>query len=380
MKSLLSIVVPTKDRYKYLKHLISLIESFSTTEIELILQDNTENNSEIMEYLNQHDYPFLKYLHCKDQLSVKDNSDLAILNSTGEYVCYIGDDDGVTRHIIDCVRWMKENDVDALISSVVDYYWPDYINNRNMSATIFYKPFSKSFEVTDPMKVMKEIMKKGFINRGNLPSVYQGIVKREILDKVYSIGGTFFPGPSPDIANAVALCFVINKYVRIDFPIIITGASMMNGGGIRKLKNQIANIEDLPFLPKNSKENWEANIPRVWTGETVWPESAIKALRYMDREDLIKKVDFEYMLGRFILFHSHDMGMAIKLSKNKFRLFWHLSTMLLHRYYGGLKGLFTRKILKKYNGRIILYNQSDIIQVNARLMEIEPIFITQDKK
>ena len=49
MGYLLSIVVPTKNRYYYLKSLIKLVQSFNSNEIELVVQDNTENNSEILE-------------------------------------------------------------------------------------------------------------------------------------------------------------------------------------------------------------------------------------------------------------------------------------------------------------------------------------------
>ena len=48
---LLSIIIPTKDRYKYLKILISLIDSYNLSELELIIQDNTSDNTEILKFL-----------------------------------------------------------------------------------------------------------------------------------------------------------------------------------------------------------------------------------------------------------------------------------------------------------------------------------------
>ena len=65
MGYLLSIVVPTKDRYFYLKHLIELIKSFNSDDIELIIQDNTSNNTEIINYLDNLDFPHLKYYYTK---------------------------------------------------------------------------------------------------------------------------------------------------------------------------------------------------------------------------------------------------------------------------------------------------------------------------
>lgn len=376
MEPLLSIVIPTKDRYKYLKHVLSLIDGFKNDAIEIVLQDNTEDNKEIMDFLERAVYKNIKYFHNSKQLPISENCDLAINNSTGEYVCMIGDDDGVTSHIIECVNWMKQNDIDALIPGDVSYHWPDFINSitGDLSATLSYSEFSKEAKITDPMETLRKLMRKGFINRGELPLVYHGIVKREALDKVYRIGETYFPGSSPDIANGVALCFCVKKYVRIDFPVIISGASLTHGGGVRKLKNKAANIADVPFLPRNAKQNWENNIPRVWTGETVWPESAIKALRYMGQEDLIKKINFEYMLATFIVFHLPLFMMAIKLSKNRFKLFWYVVNITLQRYSNGFKRLTMMKLFHLSDGNKVIRNLNDIEQAVHYLYGIEPIF------
>ena len=101
---LLSIVVPTKNRYYYLKFLIQLIENLHSEEIEMVIQDNSDDNKEFLEYLNLKKYNFIRYDYIEGQIPRSDNSDKGILNSTGEYICFIGDDDGVTKYIVDCVH------------------------------------------------------------------------------------------------------------------------------------------------------------------------------------------------------------------------------------------------------------------------------------
>ena len=130
MSYLLSIIVPTKDRYEYLKPLIELVQSFHSDDIELVIQDNTNNNTEIIDFINQVGYRHLKYFHVVEQISVAQNSDLAILNSTGEYVCFIGDDDGVSYHIISAVKWMKDKGVDVLKTTMTSYKWPSFNVSR----------------------------------------------------------------------------------------------------------------------------------------------------------------------------------------------------------------------------------------------------------
>lgn len=70
--------------------------------------------------------PRLVYRHAGARLSITDNHNAAMALS-GEYVCLIGDDDGVNPEIIDAVRWAKANGVDALTPRIVaNYCWPDF--------------------------------------------------------------------------------------------------------------------------------------------------------------------------------------------------------------------------------------------------------------
>jgi|GEM_PF-471147 len=331
MSYLLSIVVPTKDRYYYLKFLIELIKGFNSDDIELIIQDNTENNSEILDYINEIIYPHLKYFHTKEQISVSLNADKAILHSTGKYACFIGDDDGVLPNIIDCVKWMEENSIDALIPANILYRWPNYIdfNGKTSPATLEFLnkksiSFSQSAKLMDVKKIIKKNLKKGFISRDHLPLVYHGIVERKKLDLIYKKGGTYFPGPSPDMANGVALCFVIEKFVFLDYPVIISGGSETHGGGIRRLKDMVAKIEDVPFLPSDTEKNWERKIPKVWTNETIWPESAIKALRYMNMENLINEINHNRILSEFIFKHPKYFKLALEVAESKLNLYIYL--------------------------------------------------------
>ena len=45
METLLSIIVPTKNRYFYLKEMINMFQSYSNKSTELIIQDNSTDNT-----------------------------------------------------------------------------------------------------------------------------------------------------------------------------------------------------------------------------------------------------------------------------------------------------------------------------------------------
>ena len=196
-----------------------------------------------------------------------------------------------------------------------------------------YKPFTGEIKKKSTKAVLEESINAGFINRGNMPLVYHGFVKRSTLDKIYEKCGTFFPGASPDIANAVALCLSVDEFYKIDQPLTISGASKTHGGGVNKMKNRAANIEDVPFLPKDIVEKWDNRIPRIWTGETIWCQSAVMALKAMGRNDLVDKVNFEKMYARFAAFHSPLKGLAYNLSSRKFLLTLRMAGFVVWRYF-----------------------------------------------
>jgi hypothetical protein len=126
------------------------------------------------------------------------------------------------------------------------------------------------------------------------------------------------------MAAAVALSFVVKKFVAINLPVIIVGQSQHLGGGERALKGRVKNIDDVPFLPPRAKEHWDKRIPKVWCTQTVWPESAIKAIEYMGKEGQIR-INYEFILAWFMQTHPFDQGLAYKLSQNKKKLFAYLA-------------------------------------------------------
>ncbi|NLI35983.1 MAG: glycosyltransferase [Bacteroidales bacterium] len=373
MKPLLSIVVPTKDRYVYLRSLVRLIDSFKSNDIELVLQDNTKDNSSILEFLKN--YSNIVYNHTPKQITVTQNSDDAVNNSHGKYVCFIGDDDGVTKHILRCVMLMEEKNIDVVVPSDLSYFWPSYISKStgNISGTLSYKPYDFSLKKTGINKVLKEILYKGFVDRGRLPLLYHGIVKRSVLDNIYAQIGTYFPGQSPDIANGVALCFTAKSYYRINAPIIISGASAMHGGGIRKMKRGYAEIDNLPFLSSDAKAKWEKKLPKIWCGQTVWCESAVKALRCMGHKEMVKDVNFEYLYASMASSNISLYSFAYSYTTNKFKFVTKTFFMFTQRVYNAILRFLLRKMGFEYPINLKrIHSINNIEEVNAFIMDRYP--------
>ncbi|MDX9694342.1 MAG: glycosyltransferase [Bacteroidales bacterium] len=354
MSYLLSIVVPTKNRYKYLKVLIKLIDSFKSNEIELIIHDNSDNNFEIIDYINSFNNNNIKYFHSNEKLTMISNSDLAISKSTAEYVCFIGDDDGVTRNILDCVKWMKSNNVDSIFSNCAYYNW---------SGTAQFFKRKNNIIKHDTSIELNVLLRKGMIlNESHLPLLYHAIVKREVLNTIYKKYETHFLSTPPDISSAVLLAFEVNKYYEINIPIIINGTSEMTGGGVIR-KGGVIRLDDVDFINDNDRKEWENFIPPIWCGSYAWANSGIKTLQKNGKESYINKFDIDYNLAHAFSLRPKKIVLfiyALKYKKSLIRLFYYIFLLL------------TKRLLRKFISKL---NKNIIIQRNLHsIIEAEEFF------
>lgn len=289
---LVSIVIPTKNRYATLFPLVESLKKIclGNQELELVIHDNSEDNNDAIVFFESINCPNIKYVHSAEWLSVGDNSDKAILLSSGEFVSFIGDDDAIVPEIIEIARWMKKYNIDSCGCDYSLYRWPTALIKGNNSFE--YKASNEIYREIDCKKKVKNIMKNGIQSKKDLPGVYHGLVKRAILDKIFEKTGTFFPGPSPDMANAFALSMFVHRHVMINIPFIIDGYSKASTGYLTEAKKHIGKLEDQPFLPKDTIEKWTEVIPKIWLPNTIWPESAIQALKRCGKIDIVN--DFNY--------------------------------------------------------------------------------------
>lgn len=289
MRPLLSIIVPTKGRYAYLKNLVDLVSKFESQDFEMVIQDNSDDNDPFLPFLRTLNDDRIKYFYNPSHLTSIQNFDNAVLNATGKYISFIGDDDFCLRNICDVVRYMGKNQIDAARFDRATYFWPDAPKHKAILITGF---FSDKVEYLNPLDALREVLATGCQCLDILPSLYYGIIRRDTLDRVYDIGKTYFPGNSADIANGVAVSFFIRKYAFFHLPIIVPGTSIKTGGGTYGEKNRTYLLNAVPFISRSAIEKWDSSLPRIWHGSIVWPESALSSLKYVGQMDFKKYMNY----------------------------------------------------------------------------------------
>ena len=318
---LLSIVIPTKDRYKYLIPLLELLDSYKLKNTEIVIEDNSENNEQILSYfINRNLSIPIKYNYTKESLPICKNLDNAINHSNGKYICCIGDDDAVTPLIEDCIHIMQDNNIESIRQKFeITYKWPSFTDDSGvrLGGTLTYKKPLLKYHKVDLKSSVKSVIANGFQSLGTMPCVYQGIVRRDVLDKLYSINRTYFPGPSPDMANATALSIIVSDHYITELPIIISGGSEFQGGKTKNIKRPVQPLDKVPFISDEAKRLWDDRLPYFWCKYTVWPESGIKGLHYVKQDDLVNELfNSERLLKKCLYLGSEFKNEIYKKSRN----------------------------------------------------------------
>lgn len=367
-KPLLSIVVPTKDRYKYLKHLIQLIRSYNSDEWEIIVQDNTFDNTEIVDFLKELNYSGCKYFHEEHQLPMATNADKAIIHSEGEYICFLGDDDGICPNAIEYCKLLKKDGIEAMRSNLAIYKWPDAIaSSAEEGGLLFLKKASKKISIDSSADALSDVIKRGFVDRGNLPSVYHGIVSRAALNRVYAKCGTFFPGQSPDISNGIAMSLIIDRFLMVDDYVTISGASKYHGGATIGMHKKYPQIKDMVWFRPDAERVWDERLPKIAVGSIIWAESSIETLHEMGRSDLVESVDFENIYKFFSIYYYPLRKMAYALASSPYKLRVEANVGMLKRLWGAGIRRLSKKLGLKPKGVTLEANIGDINECVRRL-------------
>lgn len=385
MKPLLSIVVPTKNRYYYLKFLVQYFHTIDSNNIELIIQDNSEIElkPEFLLFLNAINDDRIKYFYSSLELSQTENCDKAVLNACGEYITLLGDDDIFSKHLIDFVQTCKIKSVDAILPIKGYYTWPDVQPRfyKNNSGIFQLKHFTGKIKKIDANLVLVRVIKIGGTNILNLPRVYHGIIKKSVLEKILNESGSYFPGPSPDMANAIALCKYPINYISIDIPFIISGQSISSAAGQGAQGQHFGEISKIRQLPKETATSWTPEIPFYWSGFTIYSESVIKSLKRMNISKYLNDFNYEFLYATCLVFDTNYRERVIRIIKqqnysflglNRLRIIYYFIIIWVKRLFSHLKNninLILPNFLKQKNTIFQKQNILEVAIINDDLIE-----------
>lgn len=295
-RPLLTIVIPTHNRSQYAVRSIGNVLSVNSDDLQLVVHDSSDNDDLERWVAGRIADPRLVYRHVRVTLSMTDNHNAAMALASGEYVCLIGDDDGINPEIIDAARWAKTCEFDALTPRLAaTYCWPDFRTSTfgtRHASRLYVGRISGTWECLDVPCAYRECLANACQGAGNLPKIYHGIVKRGCLEKVFEGAGAYFFGVSPDVSGAIALAPFITKYCVLDYPLTIPGASGNSNTGLSALNKHKGALESHPYMKRFQIIAWPDLVPKFFSVQTAWAQAGVEALRATGREDELRHFDY----------------------------------------------------------------------------------------
>ena len=275
---LLSILIPTKNRYETLLPVVTeIVTRITDPRLEVVICDNSSPRQNGIDALVAFD-PRISYRHFKDIISIVENTERGIALSRGQYICFIGDDDLISPRIMEIVDWLQSVGQDCLIYPPARYWWNSVVfakESRYQHPGAFWLPKAHGGTVRqlNSAAELDRVLARGGVAYLDLPRLYHGIVSRRAIQRIKEHFGRAVPGSSPDMALCVALALTNQTHVSIDYPVTVFGASRNSGGGWTAAKKHHGRIADQKHLPSNILDNWNENLPKVWTEQIIYPQT-----------------------------------------------------------------------------------------------------------
>lgn len=347
----LSVVIATKNRPYYCIEAVKSILSNRNSNFELVISDNSDDHI-VYNFANSIKDIRLNYVYTEGTLSQSENYNICLNKATGLYVCLLGDDDTILPEIFKAVDFAIDNDVDAIgQKDVIDYLWPS--NNSPGFARI--PRYSRRIFKLDSGEVLRKYLKGGACYNprdAKLPMLYHGIVKRSLLEQIKNETGEFLTGISPDSYSACAIAQRIRIHYIYDIPFSVAGVCQSSASASKLMGGHRGELSESPQYVLHEKKGylWSNRIPRFYTVETIWADSALhnindNILQYFYLYPLVAKAIFSnFDIRRVIIKYTN-----IQLKENKkgvVLFYFKVIFCIIFRFVSKIIGKFIRVILR----------------------------------
>lgn len=236
-KPLITLVIPTRERADTLKFTLETALDQENDDFQIVVSDNfsQDNTKEVVEGFSD---SRITYVNTGKRLSMCDNWDFALQHVRGEYVIYIGDDDGLMPSAINkLVATIKNRPSPIYYWQCHEYFWPI---EENPPIVVSIIPVRSPYEV-DLHRLVRFSLRWGGLRGHLLPSVYHAAVSLCLLKKIRKRTGRVFHSQAPDLFTAYALPVLSDRAVNVGEALTVNGRSGKSNSGIAIAKEGNAN-------------------------------------------------------------------------------------------------------------------------------------------
>jgi glycosyltransferase involved in cell wall biosynthesis len=324
MIPLISVVIPTRNRSKYLVNSVNtILEKCPTAQI--VVSDNSDSDILRELLLVQIATGRVTYDYSSEMRSVIQNFEHAVSLARGDWLMILGDDDSIGPGLAEIVSWASMNQIEAVVpyneSFITSYYWPGVLSKYYGDAyasRLFIWPFTGHVFRVNSIDELKRVSNRFGGNLGSMPRIYHGLVSRALIDRILKRHGRLFGGVSPDIFSAALISAHSQSTVLVDFPFVIPGTSKSSTAGQGAERVDRLDLRETEHIARFGEGlKWDNRIPEFYSPQTVWAFSLLKALEELP--ELAIKPSYARLYVKCILYcHGYiDLTLATMWSQSK---------------------------------------------------------------
>ncbi len=310
---ILSLIIPTHERFRYAEGTVEAILAMGD-DIEVIVSDTSTSDP-----WEGTAHGRLKVVRPTPGISVVDNFNIALAHATGDYICFIGDDDLIAPEIVDIAHRAKQLEVEAVrFTFPIVFYWQDYLHRSHpeaYSGTVWVSRYTAKVRILDTHAALREAAAKLGHGVFDMPRAYCGLVARSLIERILTQHGALFGGVSPDIYSAALIATHSRKTLNIDFPAVILGASGASTAGQSAAGRHVGGLRDNAHIRPFRNLVWHPLVPEFYSVPTVWGYSLVRAL---ERITLTPSVEPHWgrLYAQCLLYHRAYWRVTLRAMQN----------------------------------------------------------------
>ncbi len=234
---LFSVVIPTRNSAKYLRHTLMTCINQSFDDYEIVVSDNsTPGNDETLRLVKELDNGKIRYIRPDTELSLVKSFEFAYLNTQGEYIFGLGSDDALLFHSLDFLSRILDryNNEKVILWDKLFYCWPGVSDKSQENLFFVSRMYRKDKNVNlsylDSDMLLRQILNLD-VSLYMLPMAYiNSAIHRSVIKDFIDKTGVFLGGLTQDVYTGLMNLALFDKILYIMHPIVIAGMSQNSVG------------------------------------------------------------------------------------------------------------------------------------------------------
>ncbi len=230
-----SVAIPSHNRLELLKEAIYTIQVQNWDNWELVIFDNC-SNEKIDEYIAELKDPRIRCQRSEVYLPVCDSWNRAMDMTTGDYVVFLGDDDGLAPNFFSRLsQIVKQYSSPELLYCAIYQFmhpgvapWANKGYIANMKNVFFFKNRQEPFFLSKK-QITKAVKGSIHLQRNFTFNIQAFVFSRGLLDKL-KMNGEIFQSPFPDYYLANVAIAQSERTLVVPDPMCIAGVSKKSVG------------------------------------------------------------------------------------------------------------------------------------------------------